>query len=215
MADRVHHYMMELDLYLIDNCMAMASQLGHIMRDCPFRGNLSGVAQPTRSVVGSSSSVAMHPMGQGILTSTGRGRGHGRVSSSSSPSNHIYALAKLFEVATPVEDSVIAKQVYKDCLRKSSSILISKRANHRMDGQYSIAKGHIIGDDGIRVDAQKIEVVKMWPRPTTPTEVRSFLGLAGYNRRFIEKFASILAPLTRLTQKEAKFQWTDAYERSF
>ncbi|MDV3202308.1 MAG: hypothetical protein Q8887_02565, partial [Candidatus Phytoplasma australasiaticum] len=48
-----------------------------------------------------------------------------------------------------------------------------------------------------------------------PTKVRSFLGLAGYYRRFIEKFASIAAPLTKLTQKAAKFQWFDACERSF
>ncbi|XP_060172736.1 uncharacterized protein LOC132603619 [Lycium barbarum] len=75
--------------------------------------------------------------------------------------------------------------------------------------------GHIIGADGVRVDTQKIEAVKNWPRPTTPTEVRSFLGLAGYYRRFVEKFASISAPLTRLTQKGAKFQWSDACECSF
>ncbi|XP_069145899.1 uncharacterized protein [Solanum lycopersicum] len=75
--------------------------------------------------------------------------------------------------------------------------------------------GHIIGADGIRVDTQMIEAIKTWPRPTTPTEVRSFLGLAGYYRRFIEKFASISTPLTRLTQKAAMYQWTDAYERSF
>ena len=75
--------------------------------------------------------------------------------------------------------------------------------------------GHVIGADGVRVDSQKIEAVKNWPRPTTPTEVRSFLGLAGYYRRFIEKFASISAPLTKLTQKGAKFQWSDACEQSF
>ena len=75
--------------------------------------------------------------------------------------------------------------------------------------------GHIIGADVIRVDTQKIEAVKTWPRPTTPTEVRNFLGLAGYYRRFVEKFASISVPLTRLTQKAAKFQWTDACEQSF
>ena len=75
--------------------------------------------------------------------------------------------------------------------------------------------GHVVAADGIRVDSQKIEAVKTWPRPTTPTEVRSFLGLAGYYRRFVEGFSSISAPLTRLTQKSAKFQWTDACERSF
>ncbi|XP_070008231.1 uncharacterized protein [Nicotiana sylvestris] len=68
---------------------------------------------------------------------------------------------------------------------------------------------------GILVDTQKIEAVKTWPRPTTPTEVPSFLGLTGYYRRFVEGFSSLSAPLTKLTQKGAKFQWTDACERSF
>ncbi|XP_059290299.1 uncharacterized mitochondrial protein AtMg00860-like [Lycium ferocissimum] len=75
--------------------------------------------------------------------------------------------------------------------------------------------GHIISDEGIKVDTQKIEAVKTWPRPTTPTEIRSFLGLGGYNRRVVEAFSSLLAPLTNLTQKSAKFQWTDTCERSF
>ncbi|XP_055808609.1 uncharacterized protein LOC129877149 [Solanum dulcamara] len=66
---------------------------GHIMRECPFRGNLSGAAQPTGSVVGSSSSVAMRPVGQGIQITAGRGRGRGGSFSSSGPSNRIYALA--------------------------------------------------------------------------------------------------------------------------
>ena len=75
--------------------------------------------------------------------------------------------------------------------------------------------GHIMSDEGIRVDSQKIEAVKDWPRPTTPTEVQSFLGLAGYYRRFVEGFSSISVPLTKLTHKATKFQWNDACERSF
>ena len=75
--------------------------------------------------------------------------------------------------------------------------------------------GHIVSDAGIAVDTQKIEAVKTWPRPMTPTEVRSFLGLAGYYRRFVEGFSSLSAPLTKLTQKAAKFQWTEACEHSF
>ena len=75
--------------------------------------------------------------------------------------------------------------------------------------------GHIVSDVGIAVDTQKIEAVKTWPRHMTPTEVRSFLGLAGYYRRFVEGFSSLSAPLTKLTQKAIKFQWTEACEHSF
>ena len=75
--------------------------------------------------------------------------------------------------------------------------------------------GHIVSDEAVRVDTQKIEVVKNWLRPTTPIEIRSFLGLAGYYRRFVEGFSSIVAPLIKLTHKETKFQWNDACEKSF
>ncbi|XP_070055051.1 uncharacterized protein [Nicotiana tomentosiformis] len=75
--------------------------------------------------------------------------------------------------------------------------------------------GHIISGEGILVDTQKIEAVKTWPRPTIPTEVRSFLDLAGYYKRFVDGFSSLSTLLTRLTQKEVKFQWTDACELIF
>ncbi|XP_055802419.1 uncharacterized mitochondrial protein AtMg00860-like [Solanum dulcamara] len=75
--------------------------------------------------------------------------------------------------------------------------------------------GYIVGADGIRVDTLKIEAVKNWPRPTIPTEVRSFLGLTSYYRISVEKFASISTVLSRLTQKGVKFQWTRACQRTF
>ncbi|XP_070034429.1 uncharacterized mitochondrial protein AtMg00860-like [Nicotiana tomentosiformis] len=75
--------------------------------------------------------------------------------------------------------------------------------------------GHVVSKEGIRVDPQKIEAVKSWPRLKTPTEIRSFLGLAGYYRRFVEGFSSVAAPLTKLTQKNVKFQWSEACEKSF
>ncbi|KAH0643735.1 hypothetical protein KY290_035193 [Solanum tuberosum] len=75
--------------------------------------------------------------------------------------------------------------------------------------------GHIITSEGIKVDGQNIEAVMTWSRPLNPTEVRNFLGLAGYYRRFVEGFSSISAPLTKLTHKATKFQWTEAYEQSF
>ena len=75
--------------------------------------------------------------------------------------------------------------------------------------------GHVVSREGIQVDPKKIEAVMDWQRPTTVTEVRSFLGLAGYYRRFVQDFSRIAAPLTRLTQKKVKFQWTEACEASF
>ncbi|XP_055823281.1 uncharacterized mitochondrial protein AtMg00860-like [Solanum dulcamara] len=75
--------------------------------------------------------------------------------------------------------------------------------------------GYIVGADSIRVDTLKIEAVKKWPRPMTPTEVRNFLGLTSYYRISVEKFASISALLSRLTQKGVKFQWTRACQRTF
>ncbi|XP_070045384.1 uncharacterized protein [Nicotiana tomentosiformis] len=71
------------------------------------------------------------------------------------------------------------------------------------------------GANGIKVNPQKIAAVKNWPRPTTPIEIHSFLGLAGYYRKFVEGFSTLAYPLTKLTQKAVKFQWSDACERSF
>ena len=75
--------------------------------------------------------------------------------------------------------------------------------------------GHIVTSEEIHVASQKIEAVKQWPRPTSATDIRSFLGLAGYYKGFMEGFSSIASLLTRLTQKMVKFQWSDDYEKSF
>ncbi|KAK1681688.1 hypothetical protein QYE76_042536 [Lolium multiflorum] len=68
---------------------------------------------------------------------------------------------------------------------------------------------------GIAVDPAKIKTVKEWKAPTTQTEVRAFLGLAGYYRRFVEGFSSIARPMTQLLKKDKKFEWTDKCEVSF
>ncbi|GJT80702.1 putative reverse transcriptase domain-containing protein [Tanacetum coccineum] len=65
------------------------------------------------------------------------------------------------------------------------------------------------------VDPAKIEAIKSWAVPTTPTEVRQFLGLAGYYRRFIEGFSLISKPLTKLTQKDKKYEWGKEEEEAF
>ncbi|GJX30249.1 putative reverse transcriptase domain-containing protein [Tanacetum coccineum] len=74
---------------------------------------------------------------------------------------------------------------------------------------------HVINGNGIHVDPSKIEAVKNWKAPRTPTEVRSFLGLAGYYRRFIENFSKIAKSLTILTQKSKTFNWGEEQEYAF
>ena len=75
--------------------------------------------------------------------------------------------------------------------------------------------GHVINEKGIHVDPAKIEAIKKWEAPKTPTEIRQFLGLAGYYRRFIANFSKIAQPLTTLTQKNMKFDWSEKQEEAF
>nr|GEW07875.1 putative reverse transcriptase domain-containing protein [Tanacetum cinerariifolium] len=69
--------------------------------------------------------------------------------------------------------------------------------------------GHMIDSQGIHVDPAKIESVNDWGSPKSPTEIRQFLGLAGYYQRFIKGFSKIAKPMTKLTQKKVKFEWGD------
>jgi hypothetical protein len=75
--------------------------------------------------------------------------------------------------------------------------------------------GHIINEHGVSMEESKIAAVTHWPRPNDPHDIRSFLGLAGFYRRFIRYFSRIAAPLTDLLVKGAKFEWLDVHEDAF
>ena len=75
--------------------------------------------------------------------------------------------------------------------------------------------GHIVSAEGIRVDPVKIEAVVNWKPPRSVTEVRSFLGLAGYYRRFVKGFSVIASLLTKLLRKGVLFEWSDKCQNSF
>jgi len=70
--------------------------------------------------------------------------------------------------------------------------------------------GHVNTDGGIAVDLEKVKDVLKWEPPRTVLEIRNFLGLAGYYRRFIEGFSKIVKPLTSLLEKDKKFIWSEA-----
>ncbi|CAA0831261.1 Uncharacterized mitochondrial protein AtMg00860, partial [Striga hermonthica] len=74
---------------------------------------------------------------------------------------------------------------------------------------------HIVTARGIEVDLGKIEAVSKWDTPRSAADVRSFLGLAGYYRRFIEDYSKIAQPLTNLTKKAVRFDWSQKYEENF
>ena len=74
---------------------------------------------------------------------------------------------------------------------------------------------HVVSASGVLVDPEKVEVMMSWERLKSVFEIRSFLGLAGYYRRFIEDFSQLTVPITRLTRKEVKFDWDNQCEEAF
>ena len=75
--------------------------------------------------------------------------------------------------------------------------------------------GHVVSTSGVLVDLEKVEAVMSWERPKSVFEIRGFLRLARYYKRFIEDFSRLAAPMTRLTRNEVKFEWNDLCEKAF
>ena len=99
------------------------------------------------------------------------------------------------------------------CLKKANLKLSLEKCNlFRHEVKYL---GHIISRNGVATDPAKINSVKDWPRPMRLAEVRSFLGLCSYYRKFIRNFAEIANPLTRLKQKDVQFIWDSDTENAF
>ena len=98
-------------------------------------------------------------------------------------------------------------------LRKHQLFARLRKYEFLLDQIYFL--GYVVSKDGISANLGKVEVVLSWKRPTTVAEVRSFLGMAGYYRCFIESFSKITLPLTRLTQKNVQFVWSKECQSSF
>ena len=112
------------------------------------------------------------------------------------------------------------EEEYKEHLR----LVLGKLREHQLYAKFSKCEfwlkevgflGHVISGEGIPVDPTKVQSVTEWLAPTSVGEIRSFLGLAGYYRRFIENFSKIAKPMTELLNKDTKFKWTEECEASF
>ena len=107
---------------------------------------------------------------------------------------------------------------------KHIRIVLTRLREHQLYAKFSKCEfwlkkvpflGHILSEEGITVDPSKVQEVMDWKAPTSVSEVRSFLGLAGYYRRFIPNFSKIAKPMTSLLQKDHKFVWKEGCELAF
>ena len=112
------------------------------------------------------------------------------------------------------------EEEHKEHLR----LVLEKLKEHQLYAKFSKCEfwlkevgflGHVISGEGIAVDPSKVQSVTEWLAPTSVSEIRSFLGLAGYYRRFIENFSKIAKPMTELLKKDTKFKWTDDCKAGF
>ncbi|GJX98521.1 putative reverse transcriptase domain-containing protein [Tanacetum coccineum] len=123
-----------------------------------------------------------------------------------------------------IDDILIYRQTRKEAYEGHLKLILNLLKKEELYAKFSKCEfwlskvqflGHVIDSEGIHVDPAKIEAIKDWASPKTPTEIRQFLGLAGYYRRFIEGFSKIARPMTKLTQKSVKFEWGEKAEAAF
>ena len=122
-----------------------------------------------------------------------------------------------------IDDLTVFGDSFDNCLNNLENVLIRCEEKglvlnwekcHYMTTS-GIVLGHVVSSQGIEVDKAKIEVISKLPPPKTVREVRSFLGHAGFYRRFIKNFSTISRPMCNLLLKDAIFEWTDHCQQSF
>ena len=122
-----------------------------------------------------------------------------------------------------LDDIIVMGKDFKTALENLKSVFLRLR---QANLQLKVSKcklfqkkvvflGHLVSQDGITCDPEKLQAIESWPQPQDKSEIRSFLGLVGYNRKMVPAFAEIALPLTRLTKKNAKFLWGSEQQTAF
>ncbi|GJR76357.1 putative reverse transcriptase domain-containing protein [Tanacetum coccineum] len=137
-------------------------------------------------------------------------------------------MQETIEMATELMDkrvSIIAKRQAENKRKFENTSQINQNQQQQQNKRQNTGQAYTAcnrtgnhapdSERNIHVDPAKIESIKDWTSPKSPTEIRQFLGLAGYYRRFIEGFSKIAKPMTKLTQKKVKFEWGDKQEAAF
>ena len=126
-------------------------------------------------------------------------------------------------VVVYLDDILIYSKTKEDHLKHLRKVL-SKLREHRLYAKLKKCElfknkveylGHYISGEGIAVDERKVEVIKKWPNPTNLTELRSFLGLASYYRKFVKNFSAIASSLTTLLRKDIPYEWKPDQQEAF
>ncbi|GJW17581.1 putative nucleotidyltransferase, ribonuclease H [Tanacetum coccineum] len=111
------------------------------------------------------------------------------------------------------EDHEVHLKLVLELLKNEKSFAMFSKCEFWLQEVHSLR--HVVNNNGIHMEPSKIEAVKNWKAPKTSSEIRSFLGLAGYYQRFIVNFSKIAKPLTSLTQKNQKYEWGVKQEEAF
>ncbi|XP_073019281.1 uncharacterized mitochondrial protein AtMg00860-like [Primulina eburnea] len=124
----------------------------------------------------------------------------------------------------PVEDDILIYSKRREERSQHLRTALQNLQDRRLYAKFSKCEfwldrvafmGHILSQDGVEVDPSKVEALRDWPVPKSVTEIRSFMGLAGYYRKFIQGFSSIAVHMTALTKKNAQFIWGLECKESF
>src|SRR3989337_2454421 len=120
-------------------------------------------------------------------------------------------------------DDILVYSKNKEEHAEHLRLVLERLQEHKLYAKYSKCEfwlsevtylGHVISKDGIAVNPERVQAILDWTPPKNVKQVRSFLGLASYCRRFVEKFSKIAKPLTNLLHKGVKFEWTDKCQES-